>query len=213
MSNKLIIVGEGEWLDIAFDSALQSYEKHELSILALAKTGPYMYDLETKLTSIETGAEYFLAIDGDHFGTIRESLLSYMMQIGCSIASLVPDTHLGLFKMKQNCLIHPSATVSIRNSGWGFNVLVGPNAYIGPNVKLGRTVTISGNSKICSASSIGKNVSLNSQTTVEIGATIHPFSSIDCSRRGEIVLTNKPGAFYLGDLFPAPVIFSDNSDV
>jgi acetyltransferase-like isoleucine patch superfamily enzyme len=211
MQNKLIIVGEGEWLDIAHDAATRLGRWAQIDLLVLERTGPYSFDIELKLGEVINGAEYFLALDGDHFGTIRESILSHMMQKGCSIASLVPDQCAKLFKMNANCMIHPTAIVSLQNSGWGYNVFIGPNAYVGAGVSIARTVTISSNSEIHTKAAIGKNVSLNSKVIVASSVGVKSFSSVDCHHEPETRLTPKSISYYKSDLFPRQVSFSDNN--
>lgn len=210
MQNKLIIVGEGEWLDIAYDAATRLGRWSQIDLLVLERTGPYSFDIELKLGEVEKDAEYFLALDGDHFGTIRESILSHMMQKGCSIASLVPETCIKLFKMNANCLIHPAAIVSQQNSGWSYNVFIGPNAYVASGVSIARTVTISRYSEIHAKATVSKNVSFNSKVIVPTAMTLKPFSSVDCHHESETILTPKGTSYYRSDLFPRQVTFSDN---
>lgn len=211
MPSKLIIVGEGEWLDIAHDAAIRLGRWTQIDLIVLGRTGPYSFDIELKLGEVVNEAEYFLALDGDHFGTIRESILSNMMQKGCSIATLVPEACMKLFKMNANCMIHPTAIVSFQNSGWGYNVFIGSNAYVGAGVSIARTVTISSNSEVHTKAAIGKNVSLNSKVIVQSSVSVKPFSSIDCHHEPETMLTPKNISYYKSDLFPRQVTFSDNN--
>jgi acetyltransferase-like isoleucine patch superfamily enzyme len=211
MRNKLFIIGNDEWLDIAHDTAIRINQWTEINQIVLDRTGPYSFDIEMKLSEAVNGAEYFLAMNGDHFGTIRESMLSFMMEKGCSITSLVPKQYLNLFKMKSNCLLHPSATVSSQNSAWGYNVFIGPNACIGANVSIARTVTVSRNSEINSRAIIGKNVSFSSKVVVPYGLEIKPFTSIDCYAQAQTRLCAMNTAYYVSDLFHRPVRFSNNN--
>jgi hypothetical protein len=210
MKNKLIIIGEGEWLDIAYDAAARLDRWSKIDLLVLERTGPYSYDIERKLGEVEKNTEYFLALDGGHFGTIRESILSYIMQKGFSVTAIMSERHVGLFKMKVNSLIHPLAIISEKNKNWGFNVLIGPNVYIGPNVNISRAITIGNRSEIHSGVGLGKNVSLGKDVNVCEGVVVKDFSSFVCRNPIEVnsILVNK--STYSSDLFVRPVIFHSN---
>jgi len=210
MQNKLIIVGEGEWLDIAHDAATRLGRWAQIDLIVLERTGPYSFDIELKLGEVVNGAEYFLALNGDHFGTIRESILSHMMQKGCSVTSLVSQQYAKLFKMNANCMIHPAAIVSPQNSGWGYNVFIGPGAYVGAHVSIARTVTVSRNSEIYSKAIISKNVSLNSTVVVPTTVSLKSFTSFDCDKDLVTRLEQINFAYYKSDLFSKPVVFFDN---
>jgi acetyltransferase-like isoleucine patch superfamily enzyme len=209
-NNKLIIIGEGEWLYFAYDAAIKLDLWINIEIISLQKIGAYTYDIKEKITEPLKEVDYFLAVDGDHFGTIRESMLTYLKSIGCTIVSLVKNEHKAYFKLNLNSLIHPSAIVGISNKGWGYNIFVGPNAYIASNVSISKTVTLGANVNILDGVDLMKNTTINRNVTVDTMCILKEYTGLQKSTLTKIGASQK-SSYYISDLFQREVVFNNNA--
>jgi acetyltransferase-like isoleucine patch superfamily enzyme len=172
--NRLHILGYGEWLGYAQCAAQQLGRWSSIETTVLQKINEYSYDIE-KFESQEEGVEYFLALAGDAFGTVREKHLSDLASRGLQFASLIPDE----FGKKINSLISSGVMIANNQMAIGFNAFIGPNVLIGKDVTFGRSSTVGANSQIQQDVRVGKNVTLADGVEVLCGTTILNYASIE----------------------------------
>lgn len=201
IKNKLHILGYGEWLGYAQVTALELGRWSEVVVTEISRMNDYTYDLNSYQKG-EDGVEYFLALNGDAFGTVREQHLSILVSRGLNIASLLPDE----WPKKINSLISPGAIVPEKGVKISFNVFVGPNAILAGNASIGRSSTIGSSTLIANNVDVGKNVSIACNVHICSGVSIGAYSSLECKNTFKNTIKN---GYIESYLFDRPVIISE----
>jgi acetyltransferase-like isoleucine patch superfamily enzyme len=172
--NKLHILGYGEWLGYAQTAAQELNRWESFDVTVLEKINDYSYDLQDFQVQ-DPNSEYFLALGGDAFGTVREKHLSDLVSKGFQFASLMPER----YGRKINCLISSGVIISNNQLSIGFNAFIGPNSIIGSNLNLGRSSTIGANSHLLENVIIAKNVTLSSNIAIRPNLSVGAYVSLE----------------------------------
>jgi acetyltransferase-like isoleucine patch superfamily enzyme len=199
--NKLHILGYGEWLGYAHSAAQELNRWNSVDVTVLKKLNDYSYDLED-YQEPEASAEYFLALGGDAFGTVREKHLSDLVSMGFQFASLIPES----FGKKINCLIASGAIISSNQLSISFNAFIGPNSIIGGNLNLGRSSTIGANSYIRENITVAKNVSLSNNVIINPNLSIGAYVSIE---KNSVIKDNLKSGHLNSELFDRTINIRD----
>lgn len=175
----ITIVGDGYWLDVAVWAAKSYGLWNNVNAVKINKVGLYEYDMYG-FSSPDKNTEYFLAIDGLSFGTVREYYMLDMMRKGYVMTSILKDGDNRFFKSRTNCLVSPGSIIYGDNSALDFNVLIGPDVKIHDGFRSGRSLTIEGSSIISNNVNLGRNVSLRQVSKVKAQVNVCPYCSFEC---------------------------------
>jgi acetyltransferase-like isoleucine patch superfamily enzyme len=176
--NKILkILGEGAWLNYAYSAAHEYGRWDQIELVALKKIDDYSYDL-TELSVPEELVDYFIAIDGRMYGTVREKLLADLISRGFKIVSIIPSDMLSLVN-SINCLISCNSKIHTPNFKIQFNTFIGPFVSISSGLSTGRSVTIGPYTEIDSGVKIGKNVTINGLNKISEDILIGEYSRIE----------------------------------
>jgi acetyltransferase-like isoleucine patch superfamily enzyme len=174
--NTLQILGFGAWLDYATFTARDLGYWEKIESIGLKKINSYTFDISDFVTP-ESGNDYFLAIDGAAYGTVREKHLSDLILRGFNFVSLIPEG-----KSKNisaiNCLISSGVKINYETVKIQFNTLIGPNTVISSKFSAGRSVTIDPNTLILEEVRLGKNVTIQNVSKILNNITVEEYSLV-----------------------------------
>jgi acetyltransferase-like isoleucine patch superfamily enzyme len=177
MNNKILkILGFGEWLDYAFITASNLVYWEEILTIRLNKINSYTYDLSSFIEP-EPNCQYFLALDGSAFGTVREKHLSDLISRGFDFISLIPESSNKNIN-SINCLVSSGVNINTESVKIQFNTFIGPNSIISSGFSAGRSVTIDPGTIVLDGVRIGKNVTLQNVAKVFSSVNIGEYSLI-----------------------------------
>jgi acetyltransferase-like isoleucine patch superfamily enzyme len=199
--NKLHILGYGEWLGYAYTAAQELNRWESVDVTVLKQINDYSYDLQDFQVQ-DTNSEYFLALGGDAFGTVREKHLSDLVSRGFQFASLMPES-LG---KKINSLISSGVIISNNQLSIGFNAFIGPNSIVGNNLNLGRSSTIGANSYLLQNITVGKNVSLSNNITINPNLSVGTYVSVE---KKVVISENLKSGYLNSELFDRVINIRD----
>ncbi len=176
-NKKLKIIGEGEWLYYAYSAAIEYNRWNTIELFDIIKINEYSYDL-SGFNIPEENVDYFLAIDGSIFGTVREKHLSILVSKGFNFISIMPS-HMSSIMKNMNCLIASFVNINNFNFRIQFNTFIGPYCNLPSSFSTGRSVTIGPYTDIQPGVSIGKNVTLIGVKKISSNISIGEYTKVD----------------------------------